>query len=207
MRVPILMLMASLFVGCVSTKEIGASWSDPSVRSAVSRIGLLGSGVVSFRTPADLEHTRETTGRISSATDFYALEGDSIHWANLPLEPISRSDVVSVRWAAPGRDRREGAKKGAIIGGVGGLAAGLLTGLSMTGECEGFLDFWCGASAGDVAIVSLGFAASGSLVYGLTGAAIGTKKQTIYRFRPDTPQQMSVVIGVGPSIDQNGGAR
>ena len=47
----------------------------------------------------------------------------------------------------------------------------------------------------------------GDLARGIVGALIGSPKIEVYRFRPDTPQQVSVVIGVGPSITKNGGAR
>ncbi|NNE36200.1 MAG: hypothetical protein HKN13_13250, partial [Rhodothermales bacterium] len=33
---------------------------------------------------------------------------------------------------------------------------------------------------------------------GLIGLVVGAQKVEVYRFRPDTPQQMSVVIGVRP---------
>jgi hypothetical protein len=76
--------------------------------------------------------------------------------------------------------RGSAAKSGAIIGAsvAGGL--GLLVGLASTGECDQFLEIFCGSDAGDVVVFTLGSAAVG----GLIGVAIGApfkKWKTVYR--------------------------
>jgi hypothetical protein len=58
--------------------------------------------------------------------------------------------------------------------------AGLVAGASMTRECEGWLDFYCGADTGDVVSMTLVSAAVGGGIGALIGAT-KTRWKTIYR--------------------------
>ncbi len=202
MRQVALILTVAVLIGCTTTKQIDATWSDQGVTTAVTEIGSRGGGVITYRPPAD------TTSSLKWANtmwveDFFTVAADSIRLENSPIRSLTRNQVISVGWVEPGRDPLEGMKQGALIGGGAGLVGGLLIGLSATRECDPdvWLDLFCEANAGEVALVTLVSGASGALVYGLLGAAIGAKKRTVYRFRPGTPQQMSVVIGVGPTVE------
>lgn len=65
--------------------------------------------------------------------------------------------------------RRSGAGKGAMIGAGIGAGLGLALGLASTRDCTGFMDMFCEATAGQVALVTAIGGASG----GLIGAGIG----------------------------------
>lgn len=85
---------------------------------------------------------------------------------------LSEVSEIQVRSAAT--------KRGLLIGSVAFGALGLALGVSMTEECEGFLDLFCGLDAGDVVIVTAGTA----LVGGMVGALIGSvskRWKTVYR--------------------------
>ncbi len=85
--------------------------------------------------------------------------------------------------------------------GVGALVGGILGGLIHVRTRD---------RGGDVVesegmVFFLGFAGGilpGAAIGGIIAAALGSPR-TVYRFRPDTPHQMSVVIGVGP-MDTSG---
>ncbi len=125
--------------------------------------------------------------------------------------PISSFNEIVISQSRQVRSRGVGAGLG--LGALSGAAIGALVGAAVWRECtcEGFECFGCignpesrGTAAGAGALV-------GGVIGGVTGllvgAITGTRENTIYRFRPDTSQQMSVVIGVGPSTCAGGGAR
>lgn len=76
-----------------------------------------------------------------------------------------------VRWADVRglQIRRSGAGKGALIGAGIGAGLGLALGLASTRDCTGFIDMFCEATAGQVALVT----AIGGAGGGLIGAGIG----------------------------------
>ena len=75
--------------------------------------------------------------------------------------------------------RRSSVGRGALIGTIVGVAIGLAAGLSMTRECEGWLDFFCGASATDVANITVGAAGVGLVTSAVVGAPLHHWK-TVY---------------------------
>jgi hypothetical protein len=85
---------------------------------------------------------------------------------------LSEVSEIQVRSAAT--------KRGLLIGSVAFGALGLALGVSMTEECEGFLDLFCGLDAGDVVIVTAGSAVVGGMVGALIGSVV-KKWKTVYR--------------------------
>ncbi len=86
------------------------------------------------------------------------------------------------------RFRYRGSPLGALIGVLAGTGVGYLA--SNPGSSRASTDIGDG-------LARIGFTAGGGLLGAILGAFVGPKKTTIYRFHPHTPQQMSVVIGVG----------
>jgi hypothetical protein len=75
--------------------------------------------------------------------------------------------------------RRNGAGKGALIGGSIGAGLGLLLGLASMRECSGWMDFFCDADFGDVMLFTAISGAAGALQGALVGALTG-RWGTIY---------------------------
>lgn len=84
---------------------------------------------------------------------------------------LSEVAQIQVRGSAIGRGFLSGALALGFIG--------LVTGLSMTNECEDWLDFYCGADTGDVVSLTLVSAAVGGGIGALIGA-MKTKWKTVY---------------------------
>ncbi len=80
--------------------------------------------------------------------------GDHVPWADI--------EKVQVRRSSLGR--------GALIGTIAGAALGLVVGFSMTRECEGYFDLFCGASSSEAAEFAVGFTAVGLVTGTLAGA-------------------------------------
>ncbi len=83
-------------------------------------------------------------------------QGDNVAWADI--------EEVQVR--------RSGAGRGALIGTIAGAALGLVMGLAMTRECDTsqWFDLFCGATASDVARITVEFTAVGFVAGTITGA-------------------------------------
>jgi hypothetical protein len=102
---------------------------------------------------------------------------------SLALETIR---VVTVRRVS--RSRRRGFVTGFLSG---ALPVGLLYAAAIADYSED--------DAGDVPLAFVLGGLAGGLPVGIIGALIGAKETTIYRFRPDTAQQVRVVSRVGPT--------
>jgi len=86
--------------------------------------------------------------------------------------------------------------KGLKIGAIAGGALGLVTGLSSLGECQGWMDFFCDADAGDVVVLTF----VGALAYGFLGGLIAAPFgmwTTVYQARPAMLPPARVTLGLG----------
>ncbi len=81
-------------------------------------------------------------------------QGDRVAWTDIEKVQVRRSSVG----------------RGALIGTIAGAALGLVVGLSMTRDCEGWFDLFCGADSGDVANITVGFTGVGLVTGTLLGA-------------------------------------
>lgn len=92
-------------------------------------------------------------------------QGSSVGWSEIEKVQVRRSSIG----------------RGALIGTLVGAAIGLAAGLSMTRECDSseWMDLFCGASATDVANITIGFAGAGLLTGTIAGAPFHHWK-TIY---------------------------
>ncbi len=81
-------------------------------------------------------------------------QGGKVAWADIEKVQVRRSSVG----------------RGALIGTIAGAALGLVVGLSMTRDCEGWFDLFCGADSGDVANITVGFTGVGLVTGTLLGA-------------------------------------
>ena len=171
------------------------------VRSDRSRWVLLGKtstdgreDTVQFRSPSvtslkvqDRAETRAERLRLNDGL-VYAGDAPPIAWTSVEEIRVRQFDLKRGR--------------GAIWGMLAGIGVGTALGLA-AGDDED-KDFIFKLNAGSKALLySVLLAPVGALVGYITGAP----KVTIHRFRPETPQQMSIVIGVGPSTNTSGVAR
>jgi hypothetical protein len=117
---------------------------------------------------------------------------------------IPRNSLRDLNVSVTRQRHSRGALVGLGLGAVAGGALGALIGAIAVEPCreeEGVLleCFLEPTSHGEAAaLYGLLMGTAGALSGIIVGALIGTKETTIYRFRPDTAEQMSVVIGVGP---------
>jgi hypothetical protein len=174
-----LLLGSTLLVGCFGTRVLEIDRTNEADRYALVEAAQAQSGetvtagdVIRFK-KNELQVTRDT----------------------LRVEPRGRRSKGQI--SVPLQDgpvevrfRYRGSPLGALIGVVGGAGIGYLAAEACSANSG------CGFAAG------FGFIAGGTLLGAIVGAVVGPKKTTIYRFRPDTPQQMSVVIGVGPAASR-----
>jgi membrane associated rhomboid family serine protease len=91
--------------------------------------------------------------------------------------------------------------RGALIGIGAGAGFGYAIGYGMGSSCKGSGCWWTPTESAGVGAAIFG------IVGAVLGAFVGPKPTTVYRFHTDTPRQMSVVIGVGPTTTASGGSR
>ncbi len=189
-RIGAIILTLSLLLGCGSSRvlpAVNATWSDSQTVALIDSLGKTGratlvlygsAGVIpeAFYVVGDSIHL---PGARPNASRFAVLQG-------VRKDPsISRDRIQEVRHV---RSRRSagGAFKAAGVGSTLGVTSGLLFSLPISVGCN------CSAIRSSIqvgAVVGIGVM--------LTGWAIsGEREVVIYRFSPDTPQQLSVVIGV-----------
>lgn len=175
----LMFVTASLLVlGCASTTVIDASWDKTAVDEINNRAEE-GDATVTFTD----EH--ESSGWLEVSPELFPLGAEP---------SVRRSDIGQIRFSR--RNSRRGAVKGLVAGaGIGGVLGGAF-GVVLIGFCE--MDGGCDRSkAALIGVPGLLGAASVGLLGAVVGATVGARETTIYRFRPDTPQEVKVVIGVG----------
>jgi hypothetical protein len=188
MRLMTLLLGSALLSGCFGTRVLEIERTNEADRYTLVEAAQAQSGEIV--TAGDV--IRFKKNELQVTRDTLRVEPRGRHSKGQTSVPLN-DGPVEVRF------RYRGSPLGALIGVIVGSGTGYLIGRS-GGDCLGDGGFLC------ISPTKMG-AAAGGIAGAILGALIGPKKTTIYRFRPDTPQQMSVVIGVGPSITQNGGAR
>jgi len=125
------------------------------------------------------------------------IDSDGLALGSGAYVPVSNLDEIAIRVPGP-RGRGRGAAVGFVAGILAGSITGAIIGRATSEPCEdGSL---CILDNGE-SLGALLFGATGTLVGLLVGAAVGTERVTVYTYRPDTPQQVSLVVGVGPSTN------
>jgi hypothetical protein len=183
MKYMALALTVVLLVGCGSTRVIDASWEDPVIQERVVSVGQSGRGEVHFR---DSDYSRSGPFMLTDAGMRFL--GESAY-------TVDRDRVSEIHEVVT-RGRGLAFLLGAASGGAIGAGLGWLVGKddceAENPLCEPFdsaFDNWFLFMGGGV----------GALAGGIVGALVGSPKVEVYRFSPDTPQQMSLAIGVGPT--------
>jgi hypothetical protein len=187
MRLITLLLGSTMLSGCVGTRVVEIDPANESERYTLVEAAQAQSGEIV--TDGDVIRFKKNQLQVTRGTLRVDPRGRrSKGQISVPLN----DGPVEVRF------RYRGSPLGAVIGVVAGGIAGYAMGYS-SGEGSGSC-----CTRKENAVIGAGIL---GVVGAIIGAVFGPKKTTAYRFLPDTPQQMSVVIGVGPRITQNGGAR
>jgi hypothetical protein len=177
-------LMTAVLVGCGSTRTVQTDLRDTeTLREINERVGRQEATVILKthipRTYKVRDMRLKQDSLILPTHDYYARADDA-------EQILFRSKTHLGR--------------GALVGGlVGGLGIGVALAVDQK-SCQETGGWFC-MSEGAAFGIEFGLGAlTGAVVGGIVGAVTGSPG-TIYRFRPDTPQQMSALIGVGPSVN------
>ncbi len=175
MRFVALLASLAFLSGCVGTRVVEIDPKNGSDRHTLAEAARAQSGEI--LTDRDLIEFKKNKLQLTRDT--------------LRVEPIGnasdgRTEFPLYDGPLEVRFRYRGSPLGALFGTLVGGGFGYLTGSSAP-DCSGYVCI-------DPKIVGT---AAGGIVGAIVGAFVGPKRTTIYRFRPDSPQQMSVVIGVG----------
>jgi hypothetical protein len=184
MRLMTLLLVSTLLLGCAGTRVLDIDLSNEANRNTLVEAAQAQPGEIL----TDRDVIRFKKNHLQVTRNTLRVEPRGRRSKGQTSVPLS-DGPVEVRF------RYKGSPLGALIGVVGGAGIGYLAVEACSANSS------CGFAAG------FGFMAGATLLGAIVGAFIGPKGTTIYRFRPETPEQVSVVVGVGPSITQNGGAR
>ena len=186
----------SLLMGCATTQVVEVARNDQSAINTINAMAANERATVQLRSSQVSVETRESL-LISEDSVTYVLRRSDFT-ATTPL-----ADIRQIGFGSTGSGLGRGALYGGLIGGVGfGLIA-----LASNDECSS--DDWCLFDISDSEAFAAGFLVGGlggALIGGIVGAFSGSPG-VIYRFRSETPEQLSVVIGLGPNMTQDGRGR
>ncbi len=182
MRLLTLLLGSTVLSGCAGTSVLDV---DPSNESDIHML---------------LEGAEAQSGEIMTAGEVIRFKKGKLQVARdtLWVAPRGRRSAVPTSLPLYGGPlevhfRYRGSPVGSFIGLVAGAGSGYLIGYSSTDASSCGPISFCITQKGSGLIGAV----AGGLLGAILGAFVGPKRTTVYRFRPGTPQQMSVVMGGG----------
>jgi hypothetical protein len=155
------------------------------VRNDPSAIDLINARAAKQRSTVQLRSSKVTVEARKSLT----VSEDTVRYVLRQSDFLVATPLAEVREIGFGSSGS--VRRGALYGGVaGGIGLGIMSSASNDGWFTDYQVFVGGFLLGGL---------GGALAGGILGS-IWDSPGVVYRFRPDTPQQMSVVIGVGPGM-------
>ncbi len=181
----VILAFSVIWVGCGTTRVVHVQPSDADVFESINRRA---------RTDRVTVILHSDPVETFPSARLFAIDPDSVHFADrrgrVHSNPMSIIDEMIF-----------GRKISMTWPGVGALAGGILSGLIYVRTRD---------RGGDVIIsdgetFALGFAGGvipGAVFGGIISAVLGSPR-TVYRFNPDSPDQVSLVIGARPTSSTN----